>query len=529
MKKHNLLKNKDGIAIMSVLLMFTIMTLFVGGITMVSVSNVNQSDANAQSLSAYYAAEGGLNKILEEYRLLYENSSLTAPQVQNGIGNIRSKYHMKTMELKENNGNPVNVEFWFEEYNLDEINQSLVTKIVSQGQVGDVVRTLETVVEFSYGTGTTTMEMQLRHAVFVRNSITTSNNATITTLNPSNSNIVPRIATLATQSNRITLNSINFPNGEIELTNPAASCNNNTVVASASRWDGSRCRINDTILVTEDRPVEDPEIRINFPVINFAPMRTQVANIMASSSNYTTVNSETALLSGTTFRHGNFFISELNFNDLSSLRNLTINEGDHIFIITNRLVLGNVNISGNGRITIYVNPGSNTFSHTTNNIVFGRVDQEEKLEIYVDTISGISNNAYHVSIANNTFTKAYLMFENARVSFGNNSRLSGALYTGAVNGSGSNYAIRLGNNAYISSGGGRALLVAPNGRVQLNNNSSLVGAVIANDVNMGGGNTSITFDPDFPQNIPFEITTPIQVTNPGGLSKRLTIRTTRER
>jgi len=59
MKKRNLLKNKDGIAIMSVLLMFTVMTIFLGGMTMVSVSNVNQSDANAQSLSAYYAAEGG--------------------------------------------------------------------------------------------------------------------------------------------------------------------------------------------------------------------------------------------------------------------------------------------------------------------------------------------------------------------------------------------------------------------------------------------------------------------------------------
>lgn len=67
MKKRNLLKNKDGIAIMSVLLMFTVMTIFIGSITMVSVSNVNQSDVNAQSLSAYYAAEGGLNKILEEY------------------------------------------------------------------------------------------------------------------------------------------------------------------------------------------------------------------------------------------------------------------------------------------------------------------------------------------------------------------------------------------------------------------------------------------------------------------------------
>ena len=83
MKKRNLLQNKQGIAIMSVLLMFTVMSIFLGGMTMVSVSNVNQSDANAQSLSAYYAAEGVLNKILEEYRLLYENSSLTAPQVQN--------------------------------------------------------------------------------------------------------------------------------------------------------------------------------------------------------------------------------------------------------------------------------------------------------------------------------------------------------------------------------------------------------------------------------------------------------------
>ncbi|MCD8519640.1 MAG: hypothetical protein LRY24_01925 [Erysipelotrichaceae bacterium] len=529
MKKRNLLQNKQGIAIMSVLLMFTVMSIFVGGITMVSVSNVNQSDVNAQSLSAYYAAEGGINRILEEYRSLYENSSLTATQVQNGIGNIRSKYHMQSMELKDNNGKPVNVEFWFDVHDHDMINHRLVATIVSQGQVEDVVRTLETMVEFTYGTGTTTMNMQLRHAVFVRNSITTSNNATITTVNPSDATLVPRIATLATQTGRITLNNITFPRGEIELINPSANCNNNTVVASASRWDGSRCRINDTVLVTEDRPVEDPEIRINFPVINFTPIRTQVAGIMASSSNYTTVNSETALLSGTTFRNGNFFISELNFNDLSSLRNLSINEGDHIFIITNRLVLGNVNISGNGKITIYVNPGSNTFSHSTNNVVFGRVDQEEKLEIYVDTISGVANNAYHVTLANNTFTKAYLMFDNARVSFGNNSRLSGALYTGAVNGSGSNYAIRLGNNAYISSGGGRALLVAPNGRVQLNNNSSLVGAVIANDVNMGGGNTTITFDPDFPQNIPFEITTPIEVTNPGGLSKQLTIRGTREK
>lgn len=528
MKKHNLLKNKDGIAIMSVLLMFTIMTLFVGGITMVSVSNVNQSDANAQSLSVYYAAEGGLNRILEEYRSLYENSSLTAAQVQNGIGNIRSKYHMQSMELKENNGKPVKVEFWYDVHDHDMINRRLMATIVSQGQVEDVVRTLETVVEFTYGTGTTTMNMQLRHAVFVRNSITTANNATITTKNPSDTSIVPRIATLSNQPDSINISSLNsFSNGEIELTSPSPNCIN-AVVHKDSRKDGTRCTINNTILVTEDRPVEDPEIRINFPVINFTPMRTQVANIMASSSNYTNLgkNNINGLMMSNKIKEGNFFIEELDFSRLAYLNTLKVEKD--VFIITNELTLGDVLIEGEGKLTIFVNKGSKTFTPLSKpHEVFGRESEQEKLAVYVDTISGVNNDSYHVIFDNNTHTKGYFIFENARVEFGNNSTFNGALYTAALNGS--LHAVRLSNNAYIDSSGGKALIVATKGSVHMNNNSSLTGAIIATDVTLAGGKTTITFDPDFPQNIPFEITTPIQVTNPGGLAKRLTIRTTRER
>lgn len=51
------------------------------------------------------------------------------------------------------------VEFWYDVHDHDMINRRLMATIVSQGQVEDVVRTLETVVEFTYGTGTTTMNM----------------------------------------------------------------------------------------------------------------------------------------------------------------------------------------------------------------------------------------------------------------------------------------------------------------------------------------------------------------------------------
>jgi len=87
-------------------------------------------------------------------------------------------------------------------------------------------------------------------------------------------------------------------------------------------------------------------------------------------------------------------------------------------------------------------------------------------------------------------------------------RLNGAVYLSAANGSVN--AVNLENNANISEGEGRALIVATNGRVNMENNSSLSGAVIANDFKLGNGGSIIRFDPDLFQKIPLEITEPLQ-------------------
>ena len=181
-------------------------------------------------------------------------------------------------------------------------------------------------------------------------------------------------------------------------------------------------------------------------------------------------------------------------------------------LFRSKLTLGKVKIVGEGKITIYVNPGKENFVSSKdkkNGVVFGRDEKEDKLIIIVDTMSGVKDNEYHVDFMNNSVTGAHFMFENARIQFNQNSRLNGAVYTSAANGSVS--AVNLENNANISEGEGRALIVATNGRVNMENNSSLSGAVIAYDFMQGnGGQSVIRFDPDLFQKIPFEITEPLQ-------------------
>jgi len=234
------------------------------------------------------------------------------------------------------------------------------------------------------------------------------------------------------------------------------------------------------------------------------------------------------LLDQSSFKTGTFYIPHLDFSNNQLSNTLTVS--NDIFILTDKITLGPVNLNGEGKLTIYVSPGKETFNVQDNGVTFGRSTNQEKLEIYVDSFEPKKANDYHVTFSNNSTTHAYLMFANARVGFGQNAKLNGAIYTGATD-SGKMYAILLSENAEITSGNQKALLVAPSGTVYMSNNSNLRGAVIAQDFVMGNGSdkTYIAFDPDFPQNIPFDITTPIQVQTPGGNNRQLTIHQTKER
>lgn len=508
-KFTNVLRGKSGVALMTVVLIFLVLVLLLTGVMARTIVNLNGAETVRRNTSSFYAAESGINLLTGELQAIKDDTTLTNNQTYVKLIEFRDKYIDHEIDMNDSMGEDVVVNVKLEDFEIDDKKGTLSLKIVSEGHVGENKRTLFSEIEFDYHNtvigGDSNDTMKVTHAVFVKNTIVTGNGV-ITSVNPSDPNKYPKIASLSTTTNSINLNKgLQFPNGEIELVDPKPNCSNNLVVST-----DFRCYVNETRLVEEDREVTPPEKRVNFPSINFGPIRTKVSSILLSKDNLTTVSKIGDTLTNSTFKKGNYLISHVDFSTLNN-KTLTINAGEEVFIITNKLTLGTVKIVGEGKITIYVNPGQENFVSSNdkkNGVIFGRVDNEDKLIIIVDTMSGVKDNEYHVNFMNNSVTGAHFMFENARIQFNQNSRLNGAVYTSAANGSVS--AVNLENNANISEGEGRALIVATNGRVNMENNSSLSGAVIANDFKLGNGGSIIRFDPDLFQKIPLEIIEPLQ-------------------
>ena len=93
----NVLRNKKGIAILSVLLMFTVMMILVGALTMTSVRNINQSKVSSQSIAAFYAAEAGLNMVVNDFVTLNELPNVSTQDIINGLNSIKYKYSIQTI------------------------------------------------------------------------------------------------------------------------------------------------------------------------------------------------------------------------------------------------------------------------------------------------------------------------------------------------------------------------------------------------------------------------------------------------
>jgi hypothetical protein len=511
MKFHfvKILKQKSGIAIMSVLLFFMVLSILIGGLSFTSMGNARVSGANSQSMAAFYAAEAGTNRLVGDIKTLQSNTTLTLDEFTLAMDNLFTDHDGSSFYLTPNNGSDVLVQVRLLNRTHDTTNRKYVFTVESSGLIETQIRTIQTVIEVEYGRlGDEINNFRLRHAVLVRNTLTTGNGSIL----PSTSSLVTRIATISSASNSLALNSgLTFTNGEIELT-AAGKANLASIITPTS----FQSRVNDTILITEQRDAVDPEIRVNFPVINFTSIRSKKDSIISSGS-LIEANSMADIvktINGVqTIQGGSYRINSLDFSGLSG--EISINS--EVFIIANRIRFGPVSFVGNRMLTIFVNPSTSTqsnFASWPNGTVFGRVTNPELLAIYVDSV--ISNpSSYDVTFPNNSQTTGYFMFENANVQFLQNAKLFGSVFTGAVDRYDSKdkliaYAVHLTNNSDLTLENQRSLIVAPEGTAFMMNNSSLRGAIIANNAILEN-QTVLTFDPDFPQKIPFEVTSPIML------------------
>lgn len=522
-----ILKQKSGIAIMSVLLFFMVLTILIGGLSFTSMGNARVSGANSQSMAAFYAAEAGTNRVVGDIKTLQSNTTLTLAEFTAAMNNLLDSHHGSSFNLAPNEGKDVVVNVRLLNRTHDAVNRRYVFTVESSGHIDSQVRTLQTSIEVEYGRlGDDINNFRLRHAVLVRNRLTTGNGSIL----PSTSSLTTRIATISSASGSLSLDSgLTFTGGEIELT--AAGKANQTNLITPSTFQS---RVNQTVLITEQRDAIHPEIRVNFPEINFTPIRTTKDSLIASGT-LIEANSMVDIVKTVngvqTILGGNYRINNLNFSGLSG--EIRINAD--VFIIANQITFGPVSFTGNRMLTIYVNPSTSTrtnFGSWSNGTVFGRVTSPELLAIYVDNVIS-APAAYDVSFPNGSQTTGYFMFNNANIAFQQNAKLFGSVFTGAVDRPGGNnnttiYAVNLANNSNLTLDNQRSLIVAPNGTAFMMNNSSLRGAIIANHAILNNQSV-LTFDPDFPQRIPFEVTSPIMLAPSDNFGiNRLTIHRTTE-
>lgn len=485
------LKDKSGIAIMSVMLYFMVMMIFVGGLTITSQGNMNVSNTSSEMTAAYYAAEAGINYVVSDFKriLNVDDGDMTQTQFFNTLNAFVSNHVNTRLDLSPNNGKESYALISFINPVFNESNQTFSFTVRSIGYVNDKSRTLETFVDLDYSLGAGNRQgFAVKHAVLVKNTFITQNIFTIE-VSPNtllaNPTAVPWVATTSTARNSLTFGNINKTNdsytGLVEL---LPKTNNNVTNVPSSR-------ISDTLILNE------------FTQLDFNPVREQAQLVLerinnklptivgfTSGDNINPSNAGTYSLPG-----GSYYVPSINFNS----NNVTIHATSDVFIVTDRMYIeGNVSFTGPGEVKFYVRRNmttSNTFtvlSTLNNRHTVGRIDKPHLFIVYVDETNPIMT----VVPENNHIIYGSFMFNNANLNFSNNVSFGGYLMTG-----GASVSLQNGSDVFT------ALYYAPNANVSIGN-STIRGAVIAKDVTLANNGT-IQYEPAFLTNFPFAVESPI--------------------
>lgn len=480
--KHDfarIIKQKSGVAIMSVMLFFMVMMIMIGGLTISSQSNAKVAGESADYTAAFYAAEAGITHVTNDFRNLMNNSNMTLAQFVNSMHNIITANESTIINLSDSGGQNVRTLIEFEDENHDPLNMTFQFTIVSTGTVGIQSRTLKTFVDLNYGSsaGGNNQAFAIRHAVLVRNNLITRNNSVIRSHNPSTPS---RISTFSHSHNAMNLaGNTNFT-GTIELTSQGY-VNRNSVVTS--RFRNAVDHLN--------RVTSTP-----FSILEFAPIQSRASTTtLQSVSNITTLMNTRNTAGERVMPAGNYFMTHLDFDALSGV----IRADQNVFIVTDKLTLGNATFVGDGTVTIYVKPGTNTFAFpASNNSGFGNMVNPHRLVVYVDQMTTAST----VTLSNNSTVHGSFMFKNTSITLNNNTTFGGYLMTEGAN-------VNLSNNGSVTT----TFYFVPLGNVVLSNNAVVRGAVIANNATINN-NAVVIYDPAFVTHFPFSIASPVATNTP---------------
>ncbi len=493
-----IVKDKSGVAIMSVMLFFMVMMTMVGALTISSQGNLNVSGVSAQNTAAYYAAEAGITYVVSDFKRVIgvEEENLTQAQFVAALNSFITNHGSTRVNLSQNGGSDSYALITFKGILENPTTQTFEFIISSTGVVGNQRRTLETLVDLEYSLGAGDRQgFAVKHALLVRNTITAPQPNFSIRLSEealrANPTGVPFIATTSTTPLAINFNTPSNYAGIVELVE--GTSNNITNVDS--------------------RQIRRPLVVQEFTQLDFEPVRelaNQVLNRLNNSltpiAGLTQGRNIDPTTSGTyTIPGGSYYVPVVNFN---SSRSVTINANQDVFIVTDSLFFQNdVNFTGTGEVKFYVRQNlssNNTFTlldRINTSRTVGRSDAPHLFVVYVDE----TNPAMSITPGNNHYIFGSFMFYNANLNFSNNVSFGGYLMTGGTS-------VSLSNNSQVFT----ALYYAPNANVTIAQNGVVRGAIIANSVTISNG-TIIEYEPAFLTNFPFTVDSPIVGTASSGV------------
>ena len=559
-----LLRQKQGMALLSVMLFFIVMIIMIGGLTILTHGNLRNSKVPTYSSAAYFAADAGVNYAMSKIEDLQasvqddvdNNIIVTISDFEQRLEMMASELNNYYMDLSDNSGRTtstlVNVT------RLEDTNEGFpVYEVTATGTVGTTQRSLRKVLYFGYtGEGDD-------DAFTVKHAILTTRNMTL-----DRTNVQCKYQPRFLDEYGITLsdwNSLSLPNNLANLTqahllkwcatiglafdlDDEGELFQRSVTLQGSTALG-QIEILDTPLITtnfssQSQIVGDPDVTndieyLEYPDIVIPTNITELTNAELASLPESNASNYLALTGTRSYTippvpsdKKGYYASELVLGDTASSTWVTINVNQNTTIVVDRLnIVGQFRVQGEGRLIIYVrgNPINQPASSLANiafklpsnssiapGAVLGHASttSPDQLLFYVDDIYYLNNGVptpATVTLENNVKFRASLFANNLSLQLSNNSGFIGYIVTGGSS-------VSISNNATIDT----TLYYAPNAHFHLNNGANVSGAIIARS--FSSVQATVIYDPIVFSSFPFQIFEPVSgMENPGITSTRFII------
>lgn len=515
MKSIKILNKKDGMALLTVMLIFLILSILLGGVVASTTSNMRQSVVTKNHTAAFYASEAGLTKVTTDFEKKLEelvDQDLSTAGFLSALNTYITANSAETVNLSNNNGEASLANVTIQGPTIDADGYRVIT-ITSNGFVGDLERVLIKTYRFKYIEGTGGSGFIVDKAVMVKNTFTLTGSAQI---------IGAPISTYSKSNSAISMDwSTKVPGIELDPTlfNASGNLINNNIFNNTQNINGKIYCDGNTGLNCVD-PLDEI---FEFPLIVMPgyPNKTTLPKLPNYSSGNFVVNTNGISMTGwvsnltytPTLSSAAYYVPNIVIPNNSQF---TINVGNSdVLWVTDKLVLnGPMQVIGNGTLTIYVtgNAGSATtssadkisFAYSGGNGYIGNITNPERVKILVDPVfyrvkvgKNYVEQPITLTVAGSSPVYIALMAANLNLNLSGSGKIDGYVVTG-----GTSITVSGGSSTAV------ALYYAPNAHFSLEGGGVINGAILANSFAASGG-TYVTYSDVAFVNFPFEVLDPI--------------------